>query len=433
MEVQITTENLKELSKEEKEIERKKKNNIKLYPVYRIFSWDLLFYYAIIYLFLTIEKKITPAQVLQFDAFYIFFKFLLQIPCTLLIQKIGKRKSIMIANCVLTIHILIIIFAFNFEMLIISQILCAFAYNIKGTCESDMLYDSLEHGEKRGITFAKIDGKATSRYYYIDAISSILSGFLFVVNSYIPMALCFVILMVSFFLSVKFEDIHQGKRKMKIKEEMKNIKYGFKNIFKSKRLKSLLIFNAIFVALIKILHNLRNTALIEIGIEEQYFGIIFAIMGIISGIAAKNQGRIHKKYRNKTLAFLSIPLSVSCFLLGVILLCNFSLHTTFICILLLFIVQYIMKGPYYILIKQYFNNFTTSEKRIKIATANNLCENAIASTLILGASYILECISIAYTTIIIGCIFIIAFVLLLDYMRETVGLKPEEYNKKEIL
>ena len=218
MEVQITTENLKELSKEEKEIERKKKNNIKLYPVYRIFSWDLLFYYAIIYLFLTIEKKITPAQVLQFDAFYIFFKFLLQIPCTLLIQKIGKRKSIMIANCVLTIHILIIIFAFNFEMLIISQILCAFAYNIKGTCESDMLYDSLEHGEKRGITFAKIDGKATSRYYYIDAISSILSGFLFVVNSYIPMALCFVILMVSFFLSVKFEDIHQGKRKMKIKE-----------------------------------------------------------------------------------------------------------------------------------------------------------------------------------------------------------------------
>ena len=87
----------------------------------------------------------------------------------------------------------------------------------------------------------------------------------------------------------------------------------------------------------------------------------------------------------------------------------------------------------FILIKQYFNNFTTSEKRIKIATANNLCENAIASTLILGASYILECISIAYTTIIIGCIFIIAFVLLLDYMRETVGLKPEEYNKKEIL
>ena len=423
----------KKVSKEEKELERKKKNNINLYPIYRIFSWDLLFYYAIIYLFLTIEKKISAAQVLQFDAFYIFFKFLMQIPCTILIQKIGKKKSIIIANFVLAIHILIIMFAINFEMLLFSQVLCAFSFIIKGTCESDLLYDSLEHGEKRGIKFAKIDGQAMAKYYYIDAISAILSGFLFVVNGYIPMLLCFLVSIIAFFLSTKFEQLQPEKGKMKIREELKNIKYGFKNILKSKRLKSLLIFNAMFVAIIKILQNLRNTVLVEIGVREQYFGIIFAILGIISGISARNQGRIHKRYRNRTLAFLSVPVAVSCFLIGTILLAKFSTSVTIICVLMLFALQYIMKGPYYILIKQYFNNFTTSEKRIKIATANNLCENAIASTLILGASYILNYISIEYTTIIIGCIFIIIFVLLLDYMRETVGLKPEEYNRKEIL
>lgn len=433
MENETILEEVREPSKEEKELERRKKNNIKLYPIYRVFAWDLLFYYAIIYLFLTIEKGISAAEVLQFDAFYIFFKFLMQIPCTLLIQKIGKRKSIIIANFVLAIHILIIMFALNFEMLLVSQILCAFSYIIKATCESDMLYDSLEHGEKRGINFAKIDGKATSRYYYVDAFSAILSGFLFVVNPYIPMILCFTILMITFLLSIKFEDIHQEKGKMKVKEEMKNIKIGFKNIFKSKRLRSLLLFNAVFVGLIKILQNLRNTVLIEVGMPEQYFGIIFAVLGIISGIAAKNQGRIHKKYRNKTLAFLSIPMAVSCLIIGGVLLCNLGDKITISCILLLFAVQYIMKGPYYVLIKQYFNNFTTSEKRIKIATANNLCENAIASSLILGASYILNHIPIAYTTIIIGCIAILGVVLLLDYMRETVGLKPEEYGKKEIL
>ena len=119
---------IKTLSKEEKELERKKKNNIKLYPIYRIFSWDLLFYYAIIYLFLTIEKGITPAEVLKFDAFYVFFKFLMQIPCTLLIQKMGKRKSLILANFVGAIHILIIMFAINFEMLLVSQLLCAFAF-----------------------------------------------------------------------------------------------------------------------------------------------------------------------------------------------------------------------------------------------------------------------------------------------------------------
>lgn len=427
------TEEIKELSKEEKELERKKKNNIKLYPIYRIFSWDLLFYYAIIYLFLTIEKGISAADVLKFDAFYILFKFLTQIPCTLLIQKIGKRKSLILANFVLAVHILIIMFAVSFEMLLVSQLLCAFSFIIKSTCESDMLYDSLEHGEKRGTTFAKIDGKATSRYYYIDAISAVLAGFLFVVNPYIPMILCFTILLITFFISLKFEELHGGKGKMKIREEIENIKYGFRNIFKSKRLKSLLLFNAIFIGLIKILQNLRNTVLIEIGMPEQYFGVIFAVLGIISGIAARNQGRIHKKCRNKTLMFLSIPTSVSCLMIGMILLCNFEMSVTTILILVLFTIQYIMKGPYYVLIKQYFNNFTNSEKRIKIATANNLCENAIASCLVFGASYILDLIHIEYTMVIVGCIAIIGFVLLLDYMRGTVGLRPEEYDKKEIL
>jgi len=427
------TQEIRELSKEEKELEIKKKNNIKLYPIYRAFSWDLLFYYAIIYLFLTIEKGISPAEVLKFDAFYIFFRFLMQIPCTLLIQKIGKRKSLIIANIILAIHILIIMFAINFEMLLVSQLLCAFSFITKATCESDMLYDSLEHGEKRGTTFAKIDGKANSKYYFIDAFSSVLSGFLFVINPYIPMILCFSVLLITFFLSTKFEEIHTGKGKMHIRDEIRNIKYGFRNIFKSKRLKSLLIFNAIFVALIKILQNLRNTVLIEIDMPEQYFGIIFAFLGIISAIATRNQGRIHKKHRNKTLTFLSIPTAISCFMIGVILLSEFEASVKTTIILILFTIQYIMKGPYYVLIKQYFNNFTNSEKRIRIATANNLCENAIAACLIFGASYILDLIHIEYTMIILGCISIIGFVLLLDYMRKTVGLKPQEYNKKEIL
>lgn len=424
---------VRELTKEEKELNKKKQNNIKLYPVYRIFSWDLLFYYAIIYLFLTIEKGISPAEVLQFDAFYIFFKFLMQIPCTLLIQKLGKRKSIIIANFVAALHILIIMFAINFEMLLVSQMLCAFAYIIKGTCETDMLYDSLERGEKRGATFAKIDGKANSKYYYIDAVSAILSGFLFVINSYIPLALCFTILVITFLVSIKFEEIHNEKGKMKIREEIKNIKYGFRNIFKSKRLRSLLLFNAIFIGLIKILQNVRNTVLIEIGMPEQYFGIIFAILGIIAGIAARNQGKIHKRHRNKTLTFLSLPTAISCLLIGLVLLCNFNLSITITLVLILFVIQYIMRGPYYVLIKQYFNNFTNSEKRVRIATANNLCENAIASLLVLGASFILDLVHIKFTMIIVGCIAIIGFVLLLDYMRDTVGLKPEQYSKKEIL
>ena len=183
----------------------------------------------------------------------------------------------------------------------------------------------------------------------------------------------------------------------------------------------------------KILQNIRNTVLIEIGMPEQYFGIVFAAMGIITGIAARCQGEIHKKFRNKTLTFLSISTCISCLFMGFILLCDFGFKTKMWLVLIAFAIQYAKKGPYHVLIKRYFNNFTTSDKRIKISTANNLCENAIASAVIFAASYLLEIVPIQYTTVLIGCIATIAFVLLLDYMRQTVGLKPEEYSKKEIL
>jgi len=418
---------------QEKELQRRKANNLKIYPLYRTFALDLFFYYAIIYLFLTIEKKITPAQVLQFEACYIFFKFISQIPCTLLIQKIGKRNSLVVANLILVIHILVIMFAANFEMLLVSQLLCAIGYIIKSTCESDMLYDSLEHNEKRGVIFSKQDGSAYSRYYYIDAITAIVSGFMFVVNPYLPLILCTMILIAVFFFSTKFEEVQIKREKVKMRNEFKNLKISFRQILQSKRLRTLLIFNAVFIGTLKSLTTLRNNTLTFIGVPEQYFGVIFAIMGIISGIASKNQWRIHKKYRNTTLGFLSIPTVFSCMLLGFTLLCNFPYELTLTIILILFGAQYALTGPYYISIKQYLNNFTNSEKRVKISTAKNIIENLIASVILFAASAILDVFEVKYTLIIVGGILAIAIVLLLDYMRGTVGLKMEDYGKKEII
>lgn len=291
----------------------------------------------------------------------------------------------------------------------------------------------LKLGEKRGAIFAKIDGKATSRHYYIEAISAVISGFLFVLNSYIPMILCFLVLLAVTIISTKFEDIQGELPKSKISDEFRNLRYSFRNIFKSKRLKSLLIFNSLMVGIIKILQNLRNTVLLEVGMPEQYFGVIFAVLGIISGIATKNQDRIHKKYKNRTLTFLALPTTISCLILGILLMLKIDTKISIPIILILFTVQYIMKGPYYVLVKRYFNNFTNSEKRVKIATVNNLVENLIASCLIFGASFVLNILPINYTLVIIGIISVTAMVALLDYMKKTVGLKMEQYGKREIL
>ena len=44
--------------------------NIKLFPIYKMISWDLLFFYAIIFLYLVQVKNLSAQQVLFAEALY---------------------------------------------------------------------------------------------------------------------------------------------------------------------------------------------------------------------------------------------------------------------------------------------------------------------------------------------------------------------------
>lgn len=410
-----------------------KQKNIQLYPIYKMFSWDLLFYYAIIFLFFTQVKGISAADFLLAESFYPIFKVIFLMPATILIDKIGKRKSLITGNLFLAFSMLIYILAVNFEMILLGEFFAAIGFIIKGVCETNMLYDSLEKNEKRGIIFSKIDGKATSRYYYIDAILSVISGFLFAINGYLPMIFCLLTTIASVVMATKFEEIDniEIKEKVKIGKEFKDLRKSLKNILKSTRLRNLLIFGAVFSGLLSAISNLRSSILSDIGVPAQYFGIIFAVFGIVSGIAAKNQHRIHNKFRNKTLATLSLPVVISCIFLGLWCAMGLNYIVTLIPLLIVFLIQYITKGPFYTLIRQYLNNFTNSDLRTKISSSYNMLESLFRSVICLFSSFLLRYTTTANTFTIIGCIATVIIVLMLDNMRKKVGLKPEEYKEKD--
>lgn len=75
---------------------QERKHNARLYPFYKMCSWDLLFYYAISFVFLVQTKGMSAAEVMLTDAIYPFFRMILQMPCLTIIDKIGKRNSFII-------------------------------------------------------------------------------------------------------------------------------------------------------------------------------------------------------------------------------------------------------------------------------------------------------------------------------------------------
>ena len=411
-----------------------KKTNVRLFPLYKTVSWDLLFYYPIIFLFLTQTKGFSAAQVLFSDAFYTLSNTFWQIPVTRLVDKIGKKNSLIVGNILYTLSIFSMIFLKEYYELLIIQFIYALGYSIKGICEANILYDSLPKGHRRGKIFSKIDGKSTSYFYIFEAIASMTAGFTFVINGYIPMILCFTCCTIATILSFKFRHtaIVQNKvEPIKFTEYMVQLKTSFGYFLRSKRIRSLVMFNALLMGTITAIVNLRSSMLEELHVPEQYFGIIFAMLQMIAAISTRNTERIQENFRNKTLGWLGIPMVMSCIVIGFIGQDELS-NSSLILIVVLFAIQYAIKGPYIGLMTRYLNNFTNRSIRPKISALRYLTANLTTAILSFICSGLLAITTTANTFIIIGCITTIGVVLLLIYMRDRVGLKPEEYSDEDI-
>ena len=136
----MKTEEIKE-TKEEKQ--RMRKTNMKLFPIYKMLSWDLLFYYTINFLFLTQIKNISASDVVLTDSMYALFVMILQIPISIIIAILGKKKSMVIGNIMLVVHMLIIIFSRNIYDLIFANFISAFGFGIKDTVQTALLKESI--------------------------------------------------------------------------------------------------------------------------------------------------------------------------------------------------------------------------------------------------------------------------------------------------
>lgn len=415
-----------------------RKINMKIFPTYKMFSWDLLFYYATEFLFLTQVKSFTASQVLLVASIYSIFRVSFQIFCINIVDKIGKQKSLLLGNLLVTLSILMLILGNRFSFFIFLNLIQAIGYNLKGLCEPTILSDSIPKSSSSAKIYAKINGKGSTNYYVLDAISSATTGFLYVLNPYIPVILCFICCLISTILSLAFNEPISNKQTTKTKsvgfiQYYKDIFITFKQIIKSSRLKLLLIFSGLFFAILCVFGTLRSSILVDIKVPEQYFGIILAFSQIVASLSSKKQQWFHNKLKNRALTCFSLSLSVGFILTGLLVICDINFWVSLSIILAVILLQAIIKGPYFTLIERYLNSFSNAEVNSKIFAIKDLLENISRFILSLFASYLLNITTTAYTFIIMGTLFFIIFIFLLNYMKTKVGLKPEEYPAEDLV
>lgn len=402
------------------------KYNRRIFPLYKGFGWDPLFYSAIIFLFLTEVKGISPARVMYAEAMYSLFLLLFQIPSAVLVERIGSRKALILGTIFATIQIAMMVFVNNFWSLISAYFMSAFGKAIKDIARNTLLYDSTKMCNGKN-SFGNINAKGSSLSYALSASTSVFTGYLFVYNPYLPIILSTVISLLAVVIACRFEDV-EVKEKRTISESLDDMKQGLKLIFKSERLRALFVFIAVFVGVLTMISTYEKSLLTDLKISPQYFGIIFAILTMVQCFSVRYQEKIHNTFKNKTLMFLSVPIFVSFIIVGIVTNLNINFIFNIAVVMFAFFLHHFFRGPYWVLEDRYVTNFTTSDMRAKILSASNFIKNIGEIIISFLCGLLLEFYTTSQSYIIVGVIGLITILAVLKYMKTRIGINVKSYN-----
>ena len=412
-----------------------RKYNMKLYPRYLTLGFDLLFFYGVRVMYLSEVKGMTSSQILLSATIYAISMCIMQIPVTIITSKIGYKNSAILGN-ILNIVWAIMIMKFNtFMGLAIAQFISGFGYALKYVSESNLLSSSIPQAPtyQRNEIFTRIDKKGFFRYCIISAISTVVSGFLYNINVYIPIILCLICIIAATIISFNFVEIKEHDNSdASFKDYMKELKKGYKFITKSKRLRSLFLMTGTIWGIIVLLDTYQLTLLQHIGATSIQIGIIFAALELTKGLFSNSAKTFNKKFKNRSLTNILLIFATGFILSGVIAALNINFYLKFILIICILLILGAANAIDQILAKKYINNFTTNKILPAIYSSKAICDNLSRTIFTLAGSAILEIWNINASMAVMGIIIFVLTFILTIYSRDKLGLKPDEYSQKDI-
>ena len=185
----------------------------------------------------------------------------------------------------------------------------------------------------------------------------------------------------------------------------------------------MIIFYCLLTSILAIRSSLSSSIFADIHLPEQYFGITYAAFQIISGIASSKQAWFHNRFKNRTLTVFGLSVTLSMIAIGLCEIVGLNYGLTLEIVLIMLALQCAVKGPYYTLIKRYLNSFSNSSMRTKIYSALELPYSLLRAGICMICSFLLNITTTSYVYVILGCIFSVIMIFLLDHMKHTVRTK----------
>ena len=411
-----------------------RKHNLRVYPKYLMLGYDLLFFYGIRVMFLLDVKGITESQILLAATVYALSMIVMQVPATLLASKIGYKNTAIAGNIFNIIWAILMITFDGFAGLALSQFISGVAFALKFVSEPNLLSTSIPQAPtyQRNEIFSRLDKKGFSRYCIFSAISTIISGFLYNINPYIPIFMCLICVIAATAISFNFNDIQEVESKESFKDYIKDLKKGYKFITKSKRLRALLIMTGAVWGIIVLLDSYQLTLLQDIGATSVQVGFIFAMFELTRGLFSNTALDFNKKFKNKSLTNILLTFAIGFILAGIIAMSQLPFYTKLVIIVVILLIMGAANAIDQILAKKYVNNFASTKILPAIYSSKSICDNIFRTIITLLGSAIVGIYNIDIAMIVMGIFILILTLVLTVYSKDKLGLKPEKYTQKDI-
>ncbi len=260
--------------------------------------------------------------------------------------------------------------------------------------------------------FQEVMGKAHSIQLAVQAIGSIIAGFIYAINVHLPLLVSAVFMLIAGIVSFSFKEVSKSKKNVKV-NYIAQIKGSCKFAINHTKIKGLIIYTMVFYIFYRMGFMLFQPYMSAVKIDVKFFGIIFFIFNTVAAITSRYSHKIIKQTKRKTLTFLASLIVISFLLLAFM-----KIWIGVFAILL----QQVARGLYTPVTRKYFNKYLESDKRATGLSFASLMTRLASSLSYPFLGLLQDNGNVFNTHFVIGIVMFIMMVFVLNYLNKIMGI-----------
>lgn len=337
-------------------MENELKKNKKRYMFYCISKQSLFIWPISLIYFRGIGLSFT--EIMLLEAISGVVTFVCEVPSGIMADKFNRRKLIIYGEILNLAGLFIMLFFKNFYILACCSVLSGIGNSLVSGSDEALIYDSFKNFDETD-SFQGYLSKTQMWSLRFYALTTLMSGALYKINTYIPIVLSIIIEILAIIFVCGMSEIRIGQESTStLKSELRTQIDNIKEIMTNKRLIELFYIYIIMMIIISNINYVSQSFLTDNGIDYAYIGLVFFVFNIISSFGAKYAA-------DKKLKSILIMLIYSVLLIG---LCFCNIYIA----LMIFAVSRFINGMVWPILNSEINDKIRSENRATILSYKNL-------------------------------------------------------------